>query len=204
MSLIIAGRFDTFAQAEAAAGQLFARGFAEDDVTLFFVNPPGQHGRFPLGGDVAVDAGTRKAGAGAGRGIVFGAIAGAVIGAVALALMQASVLVLALATGLGAYLGSLVGALSMTRDPDRVSNAPRSRSPGQDRARCRRAAGRARQSRHARDGRRGIAPGGRQGRRTCLRALERRPLGRFRPAGAAGAGQPSVTWAMPMRADAAR
>lgn len=124
MSLIIAGRFDTFAQAEAAAGELFARGFAEDDVTLFFVNPPGQHGRFPIGGDVAVDAGTRKAGAGAGRGIVFGAIAGAVIGAVALALMQASVLVLALATGLGAYLGSLVGALSMTRDPDRVSNAP--------------------------------------------------------------------------------
>lgn len=124
MSLIIAGRFDTFAQAEAAAGQLFARGFAEDDVTLFFVNPAGQHGRFPLGGDVAVDAGTRKAGAGAGRGIVFGAIAGAVIGAVALALLQASVLVLALATGLGAYLGSLVGALSMTRDPDRVSNAP--------------------------------------------------------------------------------
>lgn len=124
MSLIIAGRFDTFEQAENAASQLFARGFAEDDVTLFFVNPPGQHGRFPIGGDVATDEGARKAGGGAGRGIVIGAIVGAVIGAVALALMQASMLVLALATGLGAYLGSLVGGLAMTRDPDRVPSAP--------------------------------------------------------------------------------
>lgn len=127
MSLIIAGRFDTFAEAEAAAGQLFSRGFAEEDVTLFFVNPPGQHGRFPIGGDVDVDAGARKSGGGAGRGIVIGAIVGAVIGAVALAAMQASVLVLALATGLGAYLGSLVGALAMTRDPDRVPSAPQGR-----------------------------------------------------------------------------
>jgi hypothetical protein len=123
MSLIIAGRFDTFVAAEAAAGQLFSRGFHEDDVTLFFVNPAGQHGRFPIGGDVKVDPGAKKAGAGAGRGIVIGAIAGAVLGAVALALMQASVLIMALATGLGAYLGSLVGALAMTRDG--ASNAPR-------------------------------------------------------------------------------
>ncbi|MGY8525760.1 hypothetical protein [Paracidovorax citrulli] len=129
MSLIIAGRFDTFPQAEAAASQLFSRGFAEDDVTLFFVNPPGQHGSFPIGGDVAADHGARKSGGGAGRGIVIGAIGGAVIGAVVVAMMQASVLVLALATGLGAYLGSLVGALAMTRDPDRVPATPSNREP---------------------------------------------------------------------------
>lgn len=42
MSLIVAGRFTTFPAAEAAAQRLFANGFVEEDVTLFFVNPRGQ------------------------------------------------------------------------------------------------------------------------------------------------------------------
>jgi hypothetical protein len=45
MSLIVAGRFTTFPAAEAAAQQLFDHGFVEEDVTLFFVNPRGQHSR---------------------------------------------------------------------------------------------------------------------------------------------------------------
>ena len=43
MSLIVAGRFTTFAAAQSAAGQLFAQGFLEEDISLFFVNPRGQH-----------------------------------------------------------------------------------------------------------------------------------------------------------------
>lgn len=45
MSLIVAGRFTTFPAAEAAAEKLYAGGFLEEDVNLFFVNPRGQHAR---------------------------------------------------------------------------------------------------------------------------------------------------------------
>lgn len=61
MSLIIAGRFQTFRAAESAAQKLFARGFLEEDVTLFFVNPSGQHARYPVGGDVGTDPGASAA-----------------------------------------------------------------------------------------------------------------------------------------------
>ena len=58
MSLIVAGRFTAFADAERAARRLFDHGFVEEDVTLFFVNPRGQHARFPVGGAARTEAGT--------------------------------------------------------------------------------------------------------------------------------------------------
>ena len=61
MSLIVAGRFQTFDKAEQAASRLFSRGVLEDDVSLFYVNPPGQHAIFPTGGDVDVDLGSSHA-----------------------------------------------------------------------------------------------------------------------------------------------
>ncbi len=79
MSLIIAGRFQTFPAAESAAQKLFARGFVEEDVTLFFVNPSGQHARHPIGGDVGTDPGASSAPKGAGKGVTIGAVGGAVI-----------------------------------------------------------------------------------------------------------------------------
>jgi hypothetical protein len=50
MSLIVAGRFTTFAAAETAVRRLIGNGFVEGDVTLVFLNPQGQHARFPVGG----------------------------------------------------------------------------------------------------------------------------------------------------------
>ncbi|RZT39570.1 hypothetical protein [Cupriavidus agavae] len=124
MSTIIAGRFDTFARAETTATRLLAKGVRQDDLTMFYVNPPGQHGTYPIGGDEAVDPGARKAGKGAGRGIMIGAALGAGIGICLAAALRAwyeappqpwvLVLVVAFATGLGAYAGSLMGALSLT------------------------------------------------------------------------------------------
>jgi len=115
MSLIIAGRFQTFPAAEAAAQRLFARGFVEEDVTLFFVNPSGQHARYPIGGDVGTDPGAQAAPKGAGRGVTIGAVIGAVVGAAVFALFKAPLLVSAIAAGVGAYIGSLAGAMSHTR-----------------------------------------------------------------------------------------
>lgn len=115
MSLIIAGRFETFPAAEAAAQRLFANGFVEEDVTLFFVNPSGQHARFPIGGDVATDKGAGAAPKGAGKGVTIGAVVGAIIGAAIFAVFKAPLFVSVVAAGVGAYIGSLAGAMSHTK-----------------------------------------------------------------------------------------
>lgn len=125
MSTIIAGRFDTFARAETTASRLMAQGVRQDDLTMFYVNPPGQHGTYPIGGDEAVDPAARRAGPGAGRGILIGAVVGFGIGACLAAATRAwfapeavqpwvLVLAMAIATGVGAYVGSLMGALAKT------------------------------------------------------------------------------------------
>jgi hypothetical protein len=115
MSSIIAGRFPTFPAAEAAAGALFQRGFAHDDVSVFYVNPPGQHAKYPIGGDRDVDPGARKTGKGASGGLVIGAVVGAMLGIGVVSVVGMSLLVMMLAAGVGAYLGSLIGALALTR-----------------------------------------------------------------------------------------
>jgi hypothetical protein len=115
MSLIVAGRFTTFAAAERAAQALFEQGFVHEDVTLFFCNPPGQHARHPLGGDVGTDPGARDAPKGAAKGVAIGAVAGAVIGVAIFAFASAPVLVSIIAAGVGAYVGSMIGAVAHTR-----------------------------------------------------------------------------------------
>lgn len=142
MSTIIAGRFETFARAENTANRMLAQGFRQDDLSMFYVNPPGQHGTYPIGGDRAVDPAARNTGKGAGRGIMLGAAVGVGVGVCACAAMSAwaegplqswlLVLTLALTTGIGAYVGSLIGALSLTgsarRDPR--TGEPRVRNAG--------------------------------------------------------------------------
>ncbi|WP_248321685.1 MULTISPECIES: hypothetical protein [unclassified Caballeronia] len=124
MSLIIAGRFQTFPDAETAAQRLFANGFVEEDVTLFFVNPSGQHARFPIGGDVHTDKGAGAAPKGAGKGVTIGAVIGAVIGAAIFALFKAPLLVSVVAAGVGAYIGSLAGAMSHTKKKPGAPSQP--------------------------------------------------------------------------------
>lgn len=115
MSLIVAGRFTTFADAEAAANRLFAAGFVQEDVTLFFVNPRGQHARYPIGGDQYADPQAANASKGAGKGGAIGAVIGAAIGVALFSAFSSPFLILVVAAGVGAYLGSLIGAMSHTR-----------------------------------------------------------------------------------------
>ena len=70
MTDIVAGRFEQQTDAQAAVERLLRHGFRRDDVSSFFVNPPGQHARFPVGGDRNVSPGARGAGVAAisGRG----------------------------------------------------------------------------------------------------------------------------------------
>ncbi|SEK09096.1 hypothetical protein [Paraburkholderia diazotrophica] len=118
MSLIVAARFTTFPAAEDAAERLFAAGFVEEDVSLFFVNPRGQHARYPIGGDQNKDAASVDVPKGAGMGVTVGAVIGAIVGVGIFTAFSAPVLVSAIAAGVGAYIGSLIGAMYRTRDND--------------------------------------------------------------------------------------
>ncbi len=65
MSLIVAARFEGFEAAQAAAARLSANGFPDWDVNIFYVNPAGEHGRYPLGGDRRSDPDAGRADMGA-------------------------------------------------------------------------------------------------------------------------------------------
>jgi hypothetical protein len=109
MTSIIAGRFEQNNQAQAAASTLHRRGFATDDVTVFFVNPPGQHATFPIGGDRDASPGAKHAQSGAIKGAAIGGVVGAGVGLAAAPLLGPAAAVAG--AGVGAYAGSLVGAL---------------------------------------------------------------------------------------------
>lgn len=115
MSLIVAGRFTTFEDAEAAIGRLRSNGFVDEDISLFYVNPGGQHARYPIGGDRYADPQARTASLGASAGVAVGAFAGVIIAIGLSMLIFHTILVLAIAAGVGAYVGSLAGAMWQTR-----------------------------------------------------------------------------------------
>jgi predicted lipid-binding transport protein (Tim44 family) len=114
MTGIVAGRFEQQTDAQAAIKKLLHRGFRRDDVSSFFVNPPGQHGRFPVGGDRNVSPGARGAGLGALAGGAIGGVSGLFAGIV----LSHALGVIAIIVGVaaGAYLGVLAGALARLQD----------------------------------------------------------------------------------------
>jgi hypothetical protein len=59
MATIIAGLFATFAQAEDIRSELETAGIARDKVSIFVLNPAGQHALYPIGGDEDADPGAR-------------------------------------------------------------------------------------------------------------------------------------------------
>ncbi|KWH63555.1 hypothetical protein [Burkholderia anthina] len=115
MAMIVAGRFTTFDEAEGGARHLYERAFGPDDVSIFFLNPGGQHARFPIGGDVYADTAAKPG----GRGAMIGAIRGLLIGVVAGLIVYAVGLrywfVPAAGALTGAYLGAFGGALGRMR-----------------------------------------------------------------------------------------
>jgi predicted lipid-binding transport protein (Tim44 family) len=113
MSKIVAGRFDRVVDANAAIETLKQGGFSDAEVELFYVTPPGQHARHPLGGDSHSDSGARFGGWGALLGAGIGALAGLALGTF-LSLQHGFISVLLL-IGLGAYVGSLIGAMARMR-----------------------------------------------------------------------------------------
>jgi hypothetical protein len=128
MTSIIAGRFEQESQAQAAVAALHSGAFAADDVTVFFVNPPGQHATYPIGGDRDASPGAKHAESGALKGVAVGSAVGAGVGLAASPVLGPAAILAG--AGAGAYAGSLVGALNKmeekpaTAKPDEQVAAP--------------------------------------------------------------------------------
>ena len=131
MNTIIAGRFDEQTEVDQTVNDLHRAGFAADQIDTFFVNPPGQHDVFPVGGDQDESAGATNADAKAVGGIGVGAIVG--IGAGLATSPFLGPVAIAVGAGVGAYAGSLAGALGGMDDPHKLEDdatVPQSRHGG--------------------------------------------------------------------------
>jgi hypothetical protein len=118
MSRIVAGRFDRSVDADAALDALKRDGFSRTEVDAFYVGPPGQNARTPIGGDTQSDAGSRGAGRagaiGAAIGLAAGLIVGSLIGGHAVLL----------ACGLGALVGAFAGVMTSLHGGTRREATP--------------------------------------------------------------------------------
>lgn len=103
---IIAGHVDDQVQADEIVEALLRAGFKRECVSSFFVNPPGQHNTYPIGGDHDCSAGAQET----PKTVTEGAAAGAAIGLAVSSLLGP----LGAVTGglLGAHVGGLVGGLA--------------------------------------------------------------------------------------------
>lgn len=110
MTTLIAGRFSQQNQAENASAELMRSGFSARDMSLFYVNPQGQHDIHPVGGDEDESPGTHHASSGAVAGAAGGVGVGTLVGAATLPVLGPAGPLLGAAVG--AYTGSLVGALN--------------------------------------------------------------------------------------------
>jgi len=114
MSTIIAGRFEQQDQVQQVVAEMVRAGFPEDQISSFYVNPPGRHHQLPLGGDHDKSVGAESSPQGSAAGAVAGSAVGAAIGAVTTPLSGP----LGAATGafVGGHIGSLTGSLGKMKD----------------------------------------------------------------------------------------
>ncbi|MBX9965396.1 MAG: hypothetical protein K2Y35_20235 [Burkholderiales bacterium] len=121
---IVAGRFDTLEHAERASEYLVADGVLPQDISIFWLNAPGQHSITPIGGDHIADPAAKPATGGVIAGAAGGGALGAIAGAVGVAATGVDpALGVAVAAGIGAHVGGLVGALSGMKDRDGSTEA---------------------------------------------------------------------------------
>lgn len=100
MSTIIAGHFQLQDEIADARLALLGAGFAAHRISSFYVNPPGQHDIYELGGDHDKSPGAKDTDEGVVQGGATGAVAGALAGAATIPV----------AGPIGPVVGALVGA----------------------------------------------------------------------------------------------
>jgi hypothetical protein len=124
MQTILAARVETQQRADQLMATLAERGVAAGDMQVFYVNPPGQHAEFPVGGDQHADRGAQDAHKGQLSGAAIGAAAGLAAGGLAAAVLPPlAPAVLAGVTGVGALAGSVAGAVVASRTDEEAEPA---------------------------------------------------------------------------------
>ena len=120
MATIVAGRFETQAQADRALQALAADGIPREHASSFYLNPPGQHSEYPIGGDAHHEEGTRESGKTAAVGATVGGLSGLALGSAVAAATDSGLGAAAAVAGagVGAYVGSLAGAMTGARSGD--------------------------------------------------------------------------------------
>lgn len=121
MTRIVAGRFDQQSLAQDAMEQMLRAGFSEDHLSTFYVNPPGQHDLYAIGGDRDKSPGAEKSESGVASGAVAGGVVGAAMGMATIPMLGpvgpvAGALV-------GAHLGDLIGSLHEMQDDGETAEA---------------------------------------------------------------------------------
>lgn len=100
MSTIVAGHFQLQDEADRACDALREAGIAEERISCFYVNPPGQHDMTPIGGDYVQSPGAKETPVGVVEGAATGGALGMAVGAAT-----------SVVTGpVGPIVGGLVGA----------------------------------------------------------------------------------------------
>jgi hypothetical protein len=110
MATIIAGRFEQQDATQKALEALVAAGFDRSRISAFFVNAPGKHDLYPVGGDEGASPGAQNATLGAVGGAAGAAVVGGAVGAL---LGPGGA---AAGAAVGAYVGSFEGAMASTED----------------------------------------------------------------------------------------
>ena len=127
MKDLIVGRFSRYDQGEAAAHALQQAGFPADEMSLFYINPQGQHDLHALGGDEGESAGTHGAGTSAVAGATGGAGVGTLLGLATLPVLGPAGPILG--ATVGAYTGSLIGALGGMKPSEEAANEIAAHNP---------------------------------------------------------------------------
>lgn len=130
MQTILAGRIETQERADQLLAQLRDHGVALADMQAFYLTPPGQRAKFPIGGDEYADPHAKKAPEGQASGAAVGAVAGLVAGGVAAAAVPPlAPVIIAGVTGVGALAGSVAGAVSGAKSAEEAEQAPDTEAP---------------------------------------------------------------------------
>jgi hypothetical protein len=111
---ILMAQFDDFEHAERVREDLLRMGLAGTDIETFMLNAPGQHDRYPIGGDKYADEEAQTGDQGAAAGATMGGAAGLAAGLAALPVVGP--LAAGVGVAIGAYAGSLAGAVSEMGD----------------------------------------------------------------------------------------
>ena len=114
MARIIAARFQEQEQVTQVLDAMQDAGVAQERVSSFYVNPPGQHNLYSIGGDREDSPGAHETGTGVATGVATGGAVGAAVGLTGVPVFGP--VGPAVGALVGAHIGGLIGSLSQMKE----------------------------------------------------------------------------------------